>query len=124
MGTRADFWIWGEQPEWLGSVGWDGYEWAEEPTHPIHRVMDEATYRQVVAGILADRDDATLPEQGWPWPWETSETTDYAYWLEPQTGRVRWTDPPGEWPDMSAGPRRDLHGPHSGFIVIGVPSDD
>jgi hypothetical protein len=40
----------------------------------------EAEFRQAVTEFLAGRDDATLPEQGWPWPWETSGTTDYSYW--------------------------------------------
>jgi len=30
MGTRADFYVgMGKDAEWLGSVAWDGYEWAD-----------------------------------------------------------------------------------------------
>ncbi len=41
--------------------------------------MDEDSWRTWVSEYLAGRNDATLPEQGWPWPWEDSRTTDYAY---------------------------------------------
>lgn len=61
MGTRADFYVGrGETAEWIGSISWDGY-------------------RTAVAAFLAERDDATLPIELWPWPWENSQTTDYAY---------------------------------------------
>jgi hypothetical protein len=42
-------------------------------------VDSEATWRARVARELAGRDDATRPEQGWPWPWDDSSTTDYAF---------------------------------------------
>ncbi len=39
----------------------------------------EAEYRAAVLEFLNSRDDGTLPERGWPWPWNDSNTTDYAY---------------------------------------------
>lgn len=79
MGTRADFYV-GRDPatmEWLGSIAWDGYP--DGLPSGVRRASVEKTYRAAVAKMLAGRDDATLPEQGWPWPWANSQTTDYAY---------------------------------------------
>jgi hypothetical protein len=39
----------------------------------------ENEYRVEVDAFFGDRDDVTLPADGWPWPWEDSNTTDYAY---------------------------------------------
>lgn len=79
MGTRADFSVGrGETAEWLGSIAYDGY-----PTdgHPaiLRGLETEETYREQVARLLGALHHATRPAQGWPWPWENSQTTDYAY---------------------------------------------
>lgn len=77
MGTRADFYIGrGKDAEWLGSVAWDGHP---ENFRPIMIQVTEKGFREMVAKELAGRDDATLPEHGWTWPWNDSGTTDYAY---------------------------------------------
>lgn len=79
MGTRADFYVGnGEGMEWLGSIAWDGYPDGIEDTS-IFECKTEEQYRRYVKAFLADREDATNPEDGWPWPWETSHTTDYSY---------------------------------------------
>ncbi len=82
MGTRADFYIKNDDGmEWLGSIAWDGY-----PDGIDGRVLeatDEAEYRAAVSEFFASRDDVTLPERGWPWPWDTSDTTDFGYVLIP-----------------------------------------
>lgn len=76
MGTRADFYVGrGLTAEWLGSIAWDGYEIPDS----IRRAKTTANYRRAVTRFLKDRDDATFPKDGWPWPWEDSGTTDYAY---------------------------------------------
>lgn len=86
MGTRADFYVGrGPSAEWLGSVAWDG--------HPDTRLPEldgssEQAYRASVEAILAKEDHATRPADGWPWPWEDSRTTDYAYAFD--AGEV-WT---------------------------------
>lgn len=78
MGTRADFYVGrGKQAEWLGSIAWDGHP--ESVAEGVRAAKTEADYRAGVSAFLAGRDDATLPEQGWPWPWDDSHTTDYAY---------------------------------------------
>lgn len=80
MGTRADFYVGrGESAEWLGSVSWDGYPAGIDS--PIFAAVTEDQYRESVAAFLRV-EDGTLPELGWPWPWDDSKTTDYAYAFE------------------------------------------
>ncbi|TQK10201.1 hypothetical protein [Herbaspirillum sp. SJZ107] len=79
MGTRADFYVGkGKNAEWLGSIGWDGYP--DGITEAVRSATDEASYRAAVSSFFAARNDVTLPEHGWPWPWNDSGTTDYSYW--------------------------------------------
>lgn len=102
MGTRADFYIGrGEKAEWLGSTAWDGYPGGIDITLPerekicpgveINKHIDFPRgehlfdsknvneFKERLAQYFKNREDVTLPERGWPWPWETSDTTDYAY---------------------------------------------
>jgi hypothetical protein len=94
--------------------------------------MSEEAWRAAVAAFLAKTSHATVPEQGWPWPWDDSATTDFAYALD--GGRVwgscfghNWFDPcdpdyevdwdAGEvatFPDMSA-VKNVTRGKRSGF---------
>jgi hypothetical protein len=81
MGTRADFYIGkGATAEWLGSVAWDGYEWVQED-NPLVQAKTPDEFRAAVAVIAKEREDFTAPALGWPWPWDDSNTTDYAYML-------------------------------------------
>ncbi len=81
MGTRADFYIGrGEASEWLGSIAWDGDPGCIDKD--IMAAKDADTFRERLTVWLKSRDDATFPEQGWPWPWENSSGTDYAYALD------------------------------------------
>ena len=76
MGTRCDFYVGkGPEAEWLGSVGYDGVP-TDYPA--IIDATTEEAYRAAVAGELAGRDDATTPDMGWPWPWATSASSDFA----------------------------------------------
>lgn len=78
MGTRADFYIGrGEKAEWLGSIAWDGYP--EGIPKEILQCRTDDGFRNEVKNFLEGREDATTPDMGWPWPWEDSCTTDYAY---------------------------------------------
>lgn len=92
MGTRADFYVGrGPDAEWLGSIAWDGDPgsvFGEEAG--FLGPEPEKDWRAWVSRFLASRDDATLPHMGWPWPWEDSRTTDYAYALD--AGAVWFTD--------------------------------
>jgi len=101
MGTRADFYVGvGEGAEWLGSVAWDGYQWAESPDGGLMATRSVEEWRQVVSRLL-ERDDACTPALGWPWPWNDSTGTDYAYaWHNGKPLAVQWGEG-YEWPDMS-----------------------
>lgn len=133
MGTRADFYVGrGLSAEWIGSIAWDGYPDGIPET--IKKARNEKDFREAVASfIVEDRDDGTRPEDGWPWPWETSHTTDYAYAFD---GANTWACCFGsEWwdaalpepekrgkgdtvfPDMSSR-KRVAYGARSGTIMI------
>lgn len=159
MGTRADFYIGrGESAEWLGSIAWDGYPEGITPEDvpevvrtpiqtlklPRHKswpegqhLFDATTREQFVERLelfFLDRDDVTRPAQGWPWPWEDSGTTDFAYAFD--DGRV-WTSPFGHgwfdpreplpdeaptqkvaFPNMKERSRVVMSGSRSGLIVV------
>lgn len=106
MGTRADFYIGtDENAEWIGSTAWDGYPDGLGLTLPTRRIVvgnystndhadfpegqgildakTEEEFRTRVAQYFENREDVSLPEDGWPWPWEDSSTTDYAYAFDP-----------------------------------------
>lgn len=79
MGTRADYYIGrGLNAKWLGSTAWDGYP-DDDRIKIICASLSEQEYVYNIERNFDQRDDATRPEQGWPWPWETSSITDYAY---------------------------------------------
>jgi hypothetical protein len=138
MGTRADFYVGrGESAEWLGSIAYDGYP--DGIDDAVLKARTESAYRARVVRFLAEEESATLPKDGWPWPWETSHTTDYAYAFD--KGRVwaccfghRWyhaTDPALNDDETSAKEavfpvmRTANHAPagtkRSGVMVIRVP---
>ena len=85
MGTRADFYV-GNGPatmEWIGSIAYDGYS-LHDGHHDkydaaIAKSKSDKSFRQAVKRMLKQNNDATFPENGWPWPWKNSRTTDYAY---------------------------------------------
>jgi hypothetical protein len=100
MGTRADFYVGrGEDAEWIGSIAWDGYPQAIDDS--VKNATDEAGFRGAVETFMRGREDATKPEMGWPWPWDTSHTTDYAYAFD--GGAVHASSFGSEWFD----PKRD-----------------
>lgn len=109
MGTRADFYVGrGTDAEWLGSIAWDGYP--SGIVDPVLHATDEAEYRQAVEMFLDSREDKTLPADGWPWPWDDSNTTDYAYAFDGSAVHAscfggNWFDPSidtdGEDPEYS-----------------------
>lgn len=94
MGTRADFYVGrGVDAEWLGSIAWDGYP-PGIPAQILNCTSPEA-FRHSVAQFIAERRDGTKPEQGWPWPWDDSCTTDFAYAID--DGLVYASCFGGEW---------------------------
>lgn len=135
MGTRADFYVGrGEQAEWLGSIAWDGYP--DGVVEAVLKATNAETYRDEVARFLASHTDATLPDQGWPWPWEDSQLTDYSYAFD---GERVWMSPfghgwqPADEPEPEEGEdvpkvafpnmkdrQKVTFGPRSGVILFGV----
>src|SRR2546421_1262215 len=92
MGTRADFYLGrGKDMKWLGSTAWDSYP--EGIPDTIKNAKSEAEYLRAIEGFSLVREDWTPPEQGWPWPWEDSGTTDYAYAFD---GGEVWVSPFGD----------------------------
>jgi len=94
MGTRADFYVGrGVDAEWLGSIAWDGYP--EGIPEAIRETTSERRFRKLVEKFILDREDGTQVSQGWPWPWEDSLLTDFAYAFD---GRAVWASCFGyEW---------------------------
>src|SRR6478736_9246390 len=80
MGTRADFYVGkGLTAEWIGSIAWDGYR--DGIDSKLLKSQTEKQFRNRVKKFLVNRNDATYPEQGWPWPWDNSSITDCSYWF-------------------------------------------
>lgn len=147
MGTRADFYVGtGKEAVWLGSIAYDAYniDEAKEPKredpHPytlrcwnIKTAKTEDEFRKAVADFLAADSSATLPENGWPWPWDNSLTTDYAYCFDgtktksfsfgrpvpDDGGEMPENTPKAEFPDMS-GVKNVTLGPRSGLVILRV----
>jgi hypothetical protein len=81
MGTRADFYVKKEkQLEWIASIAWDGYPNGIDK--PVLKSKTEKTFRSNLQRFLNKRTDVTYPKDGWPWPWNDSRITDYAYIFE------------------------------------------
>jgi len=136
MGTRADFYIGrGKTAQWVCSIAWDGY-----PSGIPKKLLKATTQEEFAAALksfTAKRTDVTLPADGWPWPWNDSRTTDYAYAFD--DGKVwasafgyAWFDPlrkertipedaekVADFPDMSSQQNVTL-GERSGVIVYGI----
>jgi len=78
MGTRADFYLGkGVDATWLGSTAWDSNPGCIP--EKILRAKTSNKFKKAVSDFFKTRDDVTLPDEGWPWPWVDSKTTDYAY---------------------------------------------
>jgi hypothetical protein len=127
MGTRCDFYVGrGPKAKWIGSVAYDGFP---EDFKRIIAAKTKAGYVRAVEKELSGRNDSTLPDQGWPWPWDDSELTDYAiawdsgtvYWTEVRDDITVWhqTGERATWPNMSS--KRNLAYPgtdRSGCMIM------
>lgn len=142
MGTRADYYVGrGEHAEWLGSTGSDGYPGGMSDTDLLG-CIDETDFRDVIASQFANRRDFTSPDEGWPWPWEDSHTTDYSYafdggavwvscfghsWKSPSDAMANdaWDDEddddkPTIFPNMKDRMNVQFGGPKSGMMVFSI----
>lgn len=141
MGTRSDYYVGStddtKNAEWIGSHAWDGYP-KGVPAAIITATTEEA-FRSA-----CDAHTTTKPSRGWPWPWDTSATTDYAYlfdrkantvvascfggaWFDPKVKQEEDDDdkasgPEPVWPDMSARKNVRWDSEGSGVIIVGMPS--
>lgn len=98
MGTRADFYLGkGVDATWLGSIGWDGNP--ESIPKRILRAGTSDEFTNEVSNFLRVREDSTLPDMGWPWPWVDSKTTDFAYAFF--NSKVYWSAFGKDWVDSS-----------------------
>lgn len=80
MGTRADFYIKKAEDKdlvWLASIAWDGYP--DGIDESVLNAKTQVEYISELQKFLSPREDVTLPKMGWPWPWDDSNTTDFAY---------------------------------------------
>lgn len=129
MGTRADFYVGkGKKAEWIGSIAWDGYR--DGIAKNVLSATSADQFRAAVARFFIDRDDVTFPARGWPWPWETSATTDCSYWFfdgqvwDAHGGRYipcNRTNVLGQWidyPKFGRGGSAEVGSKRSGMIVI------
>lgn len=127
MGTRADFYTKkGDEFNWLGSIAWDGHP---DTNHKIATAMNEENFINEVEKMKSRR-DWTSPELGWPWPWDDSNTTDYAYVAESNDDGFSLTvcsfgtcnscgqRPKFMFPNMS-GKKNVTFGERSGVIIVG-----
>lgn len=122
MGTRADFYIGtGRKAEWLGSVAWDGDEWEDDLNCPLRQATTEQQFRDAVAEIAKVRTCWTSPSQGWPWPWDSSRSTDCVYAFT--RGSVQVFRFRGVWPNMRSR-RRLTTGERSGLMVFRAPEKE
>lgn len=143
MGTRADFYVGltPQQGDYLGSIAFDGDEIDE---CAISRTKEE--WCAAVRRFIASRDHGSFPvRDGWPWPWNTSATSDCAYtfadgrvfaavhspevWVpfdelvaannsdDPDAAYDALTGPLAQFPDMS-GIKRATFGSRSGLMVF------
>lgn len=138
MGTRADFYVGlGEKAEWLGSIAWYGYP-ENNKLHPALHCKTEAEFRAEVEKLAQTTDDFTRPEMGWPWPWENSQTTDFAYafnddkvqascfgssWFDPFDKNPSTERKQATFPDMTDRQKVDMCGPRSGIMVLTVNTE-
>ena len=80
MGTRADFYIgMNEEMEYIGSTAHDGYPIDEHKNGIPKSVLLAVERDNYIHSIKQHAGDRFIP--GWPWSWNTSELTDFAYTL-------------------------------------------
>lgn len=99
MGTRADFYVRkSNELNWMGSIAWDGYSIGN-----IGKSKTERQFLNRLKSFLSERDDATYPENGWPWPWKNSKLTDEIWVFDCETNSIwrGWKDT-GEYKDHTA----------------------
>ena len=106
MGTRADFYVGiGPNAEWIGSISYDGYP--DGKPSGVLMATTEKMFRVKARRVFADPDAlSTLPSEGWPWPWDDSRTTDFAYAWVASKNKVMLSRFGLQWESLSGYNRR------------------
>ena len=100
MGTRSDFYIMEHDGsmQWLGSAFKDG-----GPLHtPIELLIqsNETGFEESVLDLLKSKDSVCkFDGEGWPWPWDDSQLTDYTYIFHVCSGKVLMSEAGGRLVD-------------------------
>jgi len=100
MGTRSDFYVMNHDGsmEWLGSAFKDG-----GPQHmPTSMLLksNRVTFEESVFDYLKEHDSVCkFNGQGWPWPWDDSQLTDYTYIFHVCSGKVLMSEAGGRLVD-------------------------
>lgn len=117
MGTRADFYIKKDKQlkaeDWLGSIAWDGYP--DGIPSDLKKATTPRQFVNALARFVKERNDFTSPKDGWPWPWDDSGTTDYAYVFSVKSKKVTWKEM--KYPDMTA-IKNVQYGNKSGLLIF------
>jgi hypothetical protein len=141
MGTRADFYIGnGEKAKWLGSIGWDGSPSNIPPSIKL-ATKPKQFEDEVISFIKISQ--GTLPEMGWPWPWNNSSTTDYSYLFIDNKVYISWFGQNAypamlydnfeedkenyldvSFPDMSSLKNVTFDSKRSGLMIVNVPKEE
>lgn len=102
MGTRADYYIGrGLDAEWIGSTGYDGCPTGLPKDYDLLNCKTEQEFRSKIETMKAGESSFTSPEQGWPWPWDDSKISEYAYAFD--NGEVYYTVGDNRWWKASDG---------------------
>ena len=87
MGTKADFYTKdGDVLIWQGSIEWEGAE-----NHIPDSVIQSSCNEEFLINLetyFKKKRDAIPSNKGWPWNWDSSKYTDYAYVMVPERGAV------------------------------------
>lgn len=87
MSTRADFYVKrGDEMEWCGSIQWSGNETAVPAS--VTQAVSELDFKEALESMFKNRSDAVKPPERWPWIWESSKLTDFAYIMREDKGGV------------------------------------
>lgn len=139
MGTRADFYILEDDKDemkWLGSIAYDGYPSHSGNPSVLRGIEDPDKYKREVRKIIKELDHGTSPKQGWPWDWNDSLQTDYAYLFADNSvyihssGDEKWIDMTAyliredlpTFPNMKK-KKKVARGIRSGFLTLQVKHD-
>lgn len=122
MGTRADFYIGkGKEGRWIGSITHDGYP------SGLSDVLDSYSEEAFIKNVKK-LDTFIDASKGWPWPWETSATTDYSYYWT-QEGLIilhffhpKYHNNVEDIPDYygSGGLMNEVNITNAGFVLLGI----